>query len=213
MKQLIKTGIISFLVLVLGLFIWTILPNAKIENTFSIDPDLSLFSEKIQCVYVQDLLRAKYIVNYPKTIHHDSLGEILVTIEKFDLNESKINIDNVVESCGILLEVWIDGKEMLVEPGSRIIEPYLNKQSQDFRFKIIPAADQLTKGTIWINAVFPNDKNAGLERIPLFAIPFTTQIQSLFGISARLIRFLSFTLTLLAMVLLYLQKDLDKKRK
>ena len=62
-----------------------------------------------------------------------------------------------METCGISLEVWIDGEGVVAEPGNKIIKPYLNVPSQFIKFEIFPMNNQVIKGTIWISAVFPGD--------------------------------------------------------
>jgi hypothetical protein len=212
MKPLFSKVVYFLLIVGFGLFIWTYLPNARIEETYSLNTNSSLFSNKNQCDNVQELMEAKYKVTYPKIIRYDEFDEILVNIEKPSLSKSYIN-NNYLSSCGISLEAWIDGKGMLIKPGNRIIEPFSNKLTQNFRFEIFPAKDHLNKGTIWINAIFPRDYDAVFERIPMFAIPFIIQSQSLIGIPARIVRLLSISLALLAVLSLIFQKDQNKNRK
>jgi hypothetical protein len=213
MKPSFKTLILTLYLIGFGLFIWSILPNAKIMNTFTINPDFSLFSEKNKCEYIQEIMEAKYEISYPKTIHSDGFGEIEVIIESPVLNESKINNGIVIKNCGMSLEVWVDGQGMLIEPGNKIIEPYLKKQPLNFRFEIIPLEGQFIKGTIWINAVFYKEKDTGIERIPLFAIPYTIKIQSLSGMPVRTIRVMSISLIILSLLFRCLLQDQNKKRK
>jgi hypothetical protein len=213
MRQIIRLFIYTLIIIGSGLFIWTMLPDRRVEQLFTINPDASLFSEKLKCEKVQDLMNAKYLVNYPESIRSGESGEILVIIEKPELIRSQISINDELEDCGILLEVWIDGKDMIIFPKNKIIEPFLGNQNQRFGFEIFPKTDQLNKGTIWIYVVYPNDKGTGVERIPMFAIPFVIQIRSFFGISVRMIRILSSLLAILSLVFLFLQNDPIKKRK
>lgn len=210
MKQFIKAGTFSFLIIGLGLFIWTIIPNTKIKKEFTINPDYSLFSEKLKCDFIQGVMESKYSISYSKAIRFDESGEILVSIEKPDIDEKENNTDRSLGSCVVSLEVWIDGKGMLVEPGNRIVESFMNNQTQRFKFEIIPLTGQVTKGSIWIYAVISEERGAGLERIPLFAIPFTIQVQSLSGIPSRIIRIFSLSLTILTLLLLNLRINLNK---
>ena len=185
MKQILKIMVYALFILGFGLLIWTVIPEGQVERVFSINPDFSLFSEKIDCEEIQNLLSAKFIINYPKSIRSGESGVIQVDIEKAENDASKINIDNELEACGISLEVWIDSEGVVAEPGNKIIKPYLNVPSQFIKFEVFPINDQVIKGTIWISAVFPGDAKSVLERIPIFAIPFTIHIRSLFGMSVK----------------------------
>ena len=212
MKQIIRLLVYSLIVIGSGLFIWTMLPDRRVEKVFTINPEVSLFSEKLICEKVQDLMNAKFFVDYPESVSSGESDEILVKIEKPEFVKSQINKNNKLDDCGILLEVSVDGKGMMFDPQKKVIVPYLSNQDQRFIFEIFPKTDQVNKGTIWICAVFPIDNN-GVERIPMFAIPFEVQIRSIFGISVKMIRIISLLLAISALVFLYLQNDPIKKRK
>ena len=213
MKQLIKVGIFSILLIGLGLLIWTITPKSRVKEANNINPNYALFSEKLECSHLQDLLESKFIVDYPKAIRYKESGEIIVIFEKLNFDTGKSVKSKSSGSCTVSLEVRIEIKGMLLEPVNRSIEPYLNDQTQMFMFKITPLVTQLEKGIIWIYVVTPNEKDARLERIPLLAIPFSIQVESLFKIPPKIIRIFAILLISLILLLLFLQMDQNKNRK
>ena len=213
MKQILKILVYAFFMMGFGLLIWTVIPDGQVERVFTINPDFLLFSEKMECSEVQNLLNTEFTVNYPKSIRSGESGVVQVDFEKAEIDESKINTDYELKSCGISLEVWIDGEGVVAEPGNKIIKPYQNVPSQFIKFEIFPMNDQAIKGTLWISAVFPGNTKSVLERIPIFAVPFAIQIRSLFGIPVWNMKILSSFLMVLAFVLVIFQKDPDKKRK
>ena len=213
MKQLIKVGIISMFLIGLGLLIWTSLPKSKVKEAITINPNYSLFSGKLECSHLQDLMESKINVEYPKAIRYKESGEILVIFEKLNYDTGKSVKANSSGSCTVSLEARIEMKGVLLEPVNRRIESYLNDQTQMFMFKITPLATYLEKGTIWIYVVTPNEKDARLERIPLLAIPFSIQVESLFKIPPKIIRIFAILLISLILLLLFLQMDQNKNRK
>ena len=112
----------------------------------------------------------------------------------------------------VSLEVWIDGEGLILEPGFRIIESYTDIQTQRFIFKVTPLSSHEQKGTLWITAIIPNMQEKLGERIPLFVIPFTIRVESLFGIPPRIIKSIALVLMILALPL-FLWKNLNKMRK
>ena len=213
MKQTLNILVYALFMMGFGLIIWTVIPDGQVEKVFTINQDLSLFSEKIECIEIQNLMGAKYTLIYPRSIPSGESGMVQVDIEKAENLESDINSDIVLDACGISLEVWIDGEGVVAEPGNKIIKPYLDLPYQFIKFEIFPKNDQDIKGTIWINAVFPGETGSVLERIPIFAVPFVIQIRSLFGMPVRSIKILSSFLIVLALVLVIFQKDPERKRK
>ena len=209
MKHLIRILSIVFFMMGSGLLIWTIIPEGQVEKILIIDPEFSLFSEKMKCEEVQNLLGTEFTLNYPRSIRSGEYGVIQVEFIKDIMDENKINKDDDLGTCEISLEVWIEGEGVVIEPGNKIIKSYLNVPSQFIRFELFPINDQLIKGTLWISAVFPGDTGTGLERIPIFTIPFAFQVQSLFGLHAKGMRILSSFLIVLALGLVIFPKKTD----
>lgn len=201
MKQFIKLTIYALFLLGSGVLIWSVIPARQMQRVHSFDPENSLFTEKINCEEVNDLVRTEFKVSYPRSIRSAESGMVQVDVEKLEIDETENKKDYGLQLCGISLEVWIDGEGLIAEPGNMIIKPYLNAKSQEIKFKIFPLDGRLISGTIWINMVFPGDKSSALERIPIFAIPFTIQVNSLLGLSGWNIRILSFSLIFMAIVL------------
>jgi len=161
----------------------------------------------MECSHLQDLMESKINVEYPKAIRYKESGEILIIFEKLNYDTGKSVKANSSGKCTVSLEVRIEMKGVLLEPVNRRIESYLNDQTQMFMFKITPLATYLEKGTIWIYVVTPNEKNARLERIPLLAIPFSIQIESLFEIPPKIIRIIAISLVSLILFFVFLLKD------
>jgi hypothetical protein len=182
-----------------GLLIWTIVPEGRMEREFIIDREFSLFSEKTNCIEIQNLLSTEFTVNYPRSIHFGESGVARVDIEKVETDENKSENNIELEPCGISLEVWMEGDGVVAEPGNKIIKPYLNVPSQFIKFEIFPMIDQAIKGTLWINAVFPGDTGSVLETIPIFAVPYAIQVHSIFGLPARSMRILAISLIVLVL--------------
>ena len=196
-----------------GLLIWTMITEGRVERVFIIDPKFSLLSEKVECDEVQNLLDSEFIVNHPKAIRYGESGEVQVDIENAEIDKKSINNGNELEACGISLEVWFEGDGMIVEPGNKIIKPYLKVPSQIIKLEIFPINDRVIKGTIWISVVFPGDTGSVLERIPIFSVPYTIQVHSLLGLPVSGMRILSFFLIILSLVLDKLIEDPGRKRK
>ncbi len=213
MKQLLKILVIVFFLMGSGLLIWTIIPQNRVEKVFTIDPNYSLFYEKMKCGEVNNLLGTDFTVIYPRSIWSGEPGFVQVDIEKGKIDENKTNKVNELAPCEISLEVWIDGRGMVVEPGNKIIKPYLNVPSQSIKFDIFLMYDQSVKGTIWISAVFTDNIRSVLERTPMFAVPYTIQVHSLFGLSARSVRILSVCIIILALALGIIQKESEREPK
>ena len=212
MKHFITVGIIILLLLGLGVYWWTISPTGRINEANTINPKISLFSEEWNCSLLNDLLNSEFIVDYPKAVGYKETGVVNVTIAN---SLRKIESDNIDSSvpCTISLEVSVDIKEMIIEPGKRSIESYSGAPFQNFIFKISPLGDGEEKGTIWIHANISNWGGTKVERIPLFAVPFTTRVKSFFGIPPGSIRIICAVITALAGLYLIFQEKLNKNRK
>jgi hypothetical protein len=202
MKKFLFSGIILLLMVGLGLLGWSIKLPDKIQETYHIQQDLSNFSNVINCPVFEDLVGSEILLDYPKLINYQESGDFSITINK-STNPLIGNLENNTSStCGLALEVWIDVRDAIVEPGSRSFETYLNAQSQNFYFLITPSVNPPEKGTIWIFALINTGNNKTADRIPLFAIPFIVRIKSFFGIPPKIIK--DFSLFLIAVTLLSL---------
>ena len=82
MKHLVKVFVSALLMMGSGLLIWTIIPQNRVEKVFNLDPDYSLFSEKMECGEVKNLLGANFTVIYPRSIWIGESGLVQVDIEK-----------------------------------------------------------------------------------------------------------------------------------
>jgi hypothetical protein len=213
LRKLIKYVNILVLSIGLGLFLWTVIPAGSIEKIFSLNPEISLYSEKHECRLYEDLLKSKFIVRFPKAIRFKEYQEFVIINENDNINLENKKNSETNGSCVVSLEVWIDGEGYLIEPGFRIIESFTDFRTQKFIFKVTPLAAHVQKGTLWIGAIVSNKQDNLGKRIPLFAIPFAIRVESLFGISPKIIRGIALVLMILALLLLYLRKNLNKKRK
>ena len=213
MKHFITAGFITLLLLGLGVYWWSINPLGRVNETYSINPYSSLFSAEKNCSHWNDLLVSEFIVDYPNAIRYKESGEIIVTIKKSIPNTDSNNSNNSSESCVISLEVWVDAKGMLIEPGKRSFESYADTRTQNFIFEITPLAAREEKGIIWIYAVFSNNNDAMTERIPLFTIPFNVRGKSLYDIPPKIIRIIGIVLIVMAWLSLLLNLYLNKNRK
>ena len=182
-------------------------------ETYSINTDSSLFMDVKDCSLLNDLLMSEFIVDYSRVIRYKESGKMIVTINS-SIPEADSNFrNNPSESCAISLEVWIDGHEILIEPGNRSFESYAVTRTQNFIFEITPLAAQVEKGTIWIHTIILNKNDAMTERIPLFAIPFTVRVKSLYGIPPKIIRVFGIVLIGMACLSLLLNLNLNKNLK
>jgi len=212
MKQLLKfLGIVIFM-MGLCLLIWTIIPEGRVMKILRLDPESLVFSEKMSCEEVQSLFLTEFTVNYPRSIRMGESGLIWVEIEKVNTDEYRTNEYYELDPCRISLEVWIDGEGVVAEPGNKVIRPFLKLPIQEIRIEIFPLDGHLTKGTIWISAVFPGDSISVLERTPIFSVPYAIQVNSLFGLHALGLRILAILFIVLALILINIGKQ-DRKRK
>lgn len=210
MKRLFFTGIFCFLLIGLGIYWWTINPTGRVKETYSINTDSSLFINEKDCSLLNDLLKSKFIVDYPRDIGYKESGEVIVSINKSLRETDSDFIKSSKRACAISLEVWIDVKEMLIEPGNRSFESFTNMRIQNFIFEIKPLSAREEKGTIWIYAIISDKDDTLSERIPLFAIPFTAQGRSLFGLPLGTVRNFSIVLIAVACLSLFLHLKLKK---
>lgn len=213
MKHFITVGIYILLLLGLGVYWWTISPTGRINEAYTINPNFSLFSEEWNCSLLNDLLNSEFIVDYPKAIGNKETGVVIVTIANSLRKIASNNNINTSVPCTISLEVFVELKEMIIEPGKRTIESFSGAPLQNFIFEISPLVDGEEKGTIWIHANISNWGGAKAERIPLFAIPFTTRVKSCYGIPPGSIRIICAVIITLAGSSLILQVNLNKNRK
>jgi hypothetical protein len=210
MRSFLFLGIILLLIVGLGLLGWSIKSSDKIHETYNIQPDLSKFSNVKNCPFFEDLIHSEFILDYPKFINKKESGNLSITINK-STNQSNSNLENNASSLFRLsLEVWIDIKDTIVEPGNRSFETYLSAQSQNFYFLITPLVNQPGKGTIWIYAIINTENNKPPDRIPIFAIPFIVRIKSFFGISPKIMTDFSLFLIVIAFLSLFLLIKLKK---
>jgi hypothetical protein len=209
MRKFIKYINILVLFIGLGLFLWTVIPGGSIEKIYSLNPEISLFSEKHECRLYEDLLKSKFILRYPQAIRFKEYQEFVIINEKENSNLENNKNSDTNRSCVVSLEVWIDGEGYLLEPGFRIIESYTDFRTQKFIFKVTPLAAHVQKGTLWIGAIVSNKQEKLGKRIPLFAIPFAIRVESLFGISPKIIRSIALVLMILALPILIFAKKLE----
>lgn len=212
MKQIPKVVFLILFITGMGLLLWTILPLGRQDEEFSMKSNYSLFPDEPECGSFQDLLDANFLVSYSKTIRYYESDDITVAIEKPNSIATEVNISDEIDLCKISMEVWIEGKDMLIEPGSRIIESIHETKNHTFNFEVTPLTKFSNKGTIWIYTIFPNGEKR-LERIPLFAIPFSIRVISIMGISPNVVRIFAFSIMLLSVFFLWLHMDMVKNRK
>ena len=213
MKHFITAGIITLLLLGLGVYWWSINPLGRVNEAYSINPYSSFFTEEKDCSLINDLLVSEFIVDYPRAIRYKESGEMIITINNSTPDGKSNYSNNPSGICAISLEVWIDVRDILIEPGNRSFEPFADSRTQYFIFEITPLAARLEKGTIWIHAIITNKNDAITKRIPLFAIPFNVRVKSLYGIPPKIIRIFDIVFTVMAWLSLLLNIKLNKSRK
>ncbi len=213
MKQVTTILISAILIMATGLLIWTAIPDSREERQYLISPESPIFSKNMECEGVNNLLGVNITVIFPRSIHNGGSGVVQVEIEKAENEKHKKDSANETETCGISLEVWIDGVGVVAEPGTKILKPYLDVPSQKIKLDLFPVADQLIKGTIWISAVFKGKNQMILERIPIIAVPVNIKVHSLFGSSIKHVRNLSICLITLSLLLSLFLLNVEKKRR
>jgi hypothetical protein len=180
-----KYFIVGFIIFILGmgLFWWSTSQLKRVYQNYTMKQDFSYIPEGSECSQWNDILLSEFMINYPTIIWLNKTDEINVTISKPKINSGSEYIAKPSELCTIFLEVGVDSKGMVIEPGIRSFEAYSDKRPQNYTFNVTPIKTQLLEGTIWIHANITHVKSEKTERIPLFAIPFKIQVKSIFGIS------------------------------
>jgi len=213
MRRLLRILVYVLLMMGSGVLIWTLIPENQEKRVLTIGPEFTLFSEKMKCEEVKNLLISKFTVINSRSIRTGESGEVQVDIDKAEFVEISNIKDNELDTCGLSLEVWINGADIVAEPGDKIITPFLNVRTQTIKFDLFPKHGQKINSTIWISAIFPVDNKMIMERIPIFAVPLIIQVHSLFGLSTGSLRILLSSLIFLALVLLNCKKYSEIKRK
>lgn len=183
------------------------------EKVFTINPESSLLTKKIECAEVQELFGAEFFINYPKSVYPGKASLIQVDIIKTGIEHDSAIWDDALKSCEVFFEVRIDAKDIRIEPGNKIIKPFVNRSSQLVQFEVFSMKNQEIKGTLWINVFFPDRNETVLERIPIFAIPFNIQTRSLLGMPVQIVKLFSYFILAIAMLMFLLVKDQGKIRK
>jgi hypothetical protein len=201
MKKYLFAG--NFLLLFIGLvlLIWSLKPLPFVEESYNFNPDFSNIPDIGNCTFYNELKGSQFILNYPKVIKFQEFGELSLSVIK-PIKESVNNQNNSPRTCELTIEVWIDIKNIIIEPGARSYQAFLDSQPQRFIFNIKSLINQPISGNVWIFANITDQKNNSIDRIPLFAIPLTIRNESFLGFSPDAVR--NFSLFLILISILYL---------
>jgi len=143
----------------------------------------------MNCAELEKLGHYCLVINYPKLINLNDSGQITVSLSDIEDSFDSGQVHEVKSSCLTSLEVFLEIRGFLVEPGQRILEPFTGQKNQTFIFNLLPLIKKgIVRGNIWIVAIFHNETEGQLERLPLVVVPVEIAIRSLLGLSPRIVR-------------------------
>ncbi len=199
-----KFVLIILIIILVGLFLWEIWPDRIeiIHLDFKKNRTNQLIST--DCREVEFLLDKQWEIKYPHLITKNESGEISVALLGPSSGNSLLVAGD--SECDIAIEVYLDVPDTVTSPGSRIIEPYHCGSPLRFEWEI-QALDGDVSGIIWIYMIV-KDNGGQLSRYPLFALPVELQINTLMGVSPRVLRIILFALIIISSGIYLLLKSI-----
>jgi len=164
------------------------------------------------CPLLDQLLAYEFEVTLPEKIWQAESSFILVNIkQKYDGSLMNLGDDSAIQNkCSLALESRLALDGMTIQPGEKVIEPFVGAPAQTFLFTISAPADKAAKGELWISIDVFNPSDGSENRLPLFVVPVSIEVLSILGFPPDLIRY-ACLLFLLAYLVVWFRKRIQRE--
>jgi len=183
---------ISFLILSFFFIGWAIWPERRVVREVPLETKSQDILQIDEMNLIEELNDYQVVINSPYSVEINEAENIIILLERTIAEENIVLGTEELLNQTLAVEVSIRISNVVLNPGSEIIEPFISQDSQIFIFNI--SSDKpgnRISGDVWVNLLIYDSEEKLIERFPLLILPMQMKVVHLFGTSPYILKLFS----------------------